>query len=116
VAATTNGLSRFISALTTATAFDPVDALGTTGLDKSQGLWLLNTDGTNIAYLNTFTAATVNGDDCIPLVPRLWTWVVKPSYRKGTPPVITQAWSLISATAACAIMVVSDNGSWHPGY
>lgn len=115
MAATTNGLSRLVAAATTATAFDPIDMMGTSGLEQSSGLWILNTDATNIAYLNMFgVAATVNGDDSIPLVPRLWTWVAKPAYRKGVPPVITTTWSFIAATAACNIMVVADDAGWHP--
>lgn len=116
MAATARGFSKLIAAATTATAFDPIDVIGTAGLERSQGIWLLNTDATNIAYLHVAIAATVNGDDTIPLVPRLWTWVAKPAYRKGTPPVITTPWSFIAATATCNIMAVNDDGSWHPAY
>jgi hypothetical protein len=115
LAATAQGLSRLIAATTTAVAFDPIDMMGNLGLEQAQGLWLLNTDPTNIAYLGTWgVAATVNGDDMIPLVPRSWTWVAKPAYRKGVPPVISVPWSLIAATATCNVMVVADDAGWHP--
>ena len=114
MAATARGASKMIAATTTAVAFDPIDMMGNPGLERSQGLWLLNTDPTNIAYLHRFTTATVNGDDSIPLVPRLWTWVLKPAYNKTTNPVATVPWSLIGATATCNVYVVSDDGSWHP--
>jgi len=117
MAATAKGFSKLIAAATTATAFDPIDALGNAGLESCQGFWLLNTDAANIAYLHTQgVAATVNGDDTIPLVPRVWTWVAKPPYQKKASPTITTPWSFIAATATCNVMVVNDNGSWHPHY
>lgn len=112
--ATASGLSKLIAATTTAVAFDPIDMLGNSGLERSQGFWVMNTDGTNIAYLHTKLTATVNGDDTIPLMPRLPTWVAKPDYNKIANPTAKTSWSFIGATATCNVIVASDDGSWHP--
>lgn len=117
MASTAQGFSKLVAATTTAVTFDPIDMMGNSGLEKSQGLWVVNTDVTNIAYLNIGAAATVNGDDTIPLLPRVWTWVAKPPYQKTTSPAMrTPLWSFIGATATCNVMVVNDSGSWHPHY
>ena len=114
MAASTRGFSRNISAATTATAFDPIDFLGVSGLERCQGFWVCNTDPTNATYLNTNGTASVNGDDMICLLPRQWTWVCKPDVNKTATPTAKTGWSLIAATAACNVNVVSDDGSWHP--
>ena len=115
MAATAKGFSKLLAATTTAVSFDPIDMLGNAGLERSQGFWILNADPTNIAYLHTGgTAATVNGDDTVVLAPRMWTWVSKPVYNKSTNPTIRTQWSFIGATATCNLMIVNDDGSWHP--
>lgn len=117
MAATPQGLSRMLAALVSATTFDPIDFLGNAGLEKAQGLWVCNTDPTNIAYLAVNGAvASVGGQDCIPLLPRQWLWIVKPAYNKSANPVATNLWSLIGTTATCNIYIVADNGGWHPAF
>lgn len=114
MAATARGLSKLVAAATTAGNFDPIDMLGNPGLERCQGFWIMNTDATNIAYLNTAIAATVQGDDTIPLLPRIPTWVAKPAVKKGANPTAATPWSFIGATATCNLIVASDDGSWHP--
>jgi hypothetical protein len=114
MAATAKGFSKLVAAGVAAGPFDPIDMMGNAGLERCQGFWVMNTDGTNIAYLHQSGTATVNGDDTIPLMPRIPTWVAKPGVNKGTNPTAVTPWSFIGATATCNVIVASDDGSWHP--
>jgi hypothetical protein len=116
MASTARGVAKNVSFGTSAGAVDVVD-LFSVAWDSIQGFWVTNQDATNIAYLATGgVASSVNGDDSIALLPRQWTWFAKPGASKATPPVALtgQGWNGIAATAACNVLIVADNGSWHP--
>jgi hypothetical protein len=116
MASTARGVSKNVSFATSAGAVDVVD-LFSAGWDSIQGFWVVNQDATNTAYLATGgVTSAVNGDDSIPLLPRQWTWFTKPAASKAVPPIAVtgQTWSGIGATAACNVLIVADNGAWHP--